>query len=261
VHVRRTSVAQHQARGGEVFIRARGRRGGFTVIDVLVTMAVIAVLISLLSPSLTSIRESARQIVCRSDVRQIGIGISMFAETHRDRVPYTVNMPTSSGGQPWETMDLRLDATGPDPGLWDGLGYLVKDELVEPAKVYYCPSHHGHHPYPDYSSAWAGRNDAIVGNFQYRPWGPGRRPSASNAMPNPTNKLSQMYPSIALVADGMRTQEDFNHRIGANVLRAGLSVEWWRDQSGRLSDGLPKDGQAPSSQSIGDAWHWLDDPS
>jgi hypothetical protein len=66
-----------------------------------------------------------------------------------------------------------------------------------------------------------------------------------------------MLPQSALVADGMRTQEDFNHRVGANVLRAGLSVDWWRASGGFVA-GLPKDGQVFTPQQMQDAWNWLD---
>ena len=258
MHERTSSVTQHKASGGRVDCSARPR--GFTLIDVLVTMAVIAVLISLLSPSLTTIREAARQVVCRSNVRQMGIGISIYADANRDSIPRSVNAPSGSFNEPWNTMDLRLDAVGSSPGDWDGLGLLARDQILEPAKLYYCPSHHGNNPYVNYSSIWAGGIDSIVGNFQYRAEGPVRTPSDSDPNPRTTTRFSQISPHVALVTDGMRTQEDFNHRIGANVLRAGLSVEWWRDHAGLLVDGLPKDDQMPTSQGMQNAWRRLDDP-
>ena len=66
-----------------------------------------------------------------------------------------------------------------------------------------------------------------------------------------------MVPQTALVADGMRTQEDFNHVVGANVLRASLSVDWWHDP-GTFAENLPKDGQTLSGEGIEHAWESLD---
>jgi hypothetical protein len=222
-------------------------------------MAVIAVLLLILSPALTSIRESARQVVCRSNVRQMGIGISLFAEEHRDLIPATANAPVGQlSGDPWQTMELRFEAVGNQPPVWDGLGHMYEDEFLPAPKIFYCPSHHGNHPFAEYAGEWSGGNGSIVGNFQYRGSGLSQRKTLSNPNPPVTAALSKMVPQTALVADGMRTQEDFNHRIGANVLRAGLSVDWWRDPGGTLIDGLPKDGQIPSPMGIQEAWYRLD---
>ncbi len=254
------SVAQLGVGGAVSRRRTRRRDQAFTLIDVLVTMAVISILISLLSPSLSSIRESARQVVCRSNVRQIGIGISMHADANKDLIPGSVNAPSLTTGQPWETMDLRLTATSTLPEHWDGLGHLYGEQTLPAAKIFYCASHHGNYPYADYAAAWGVESGSIVGNYQYRAAGLSQRAPAPNQMPELTNKLSQMAPYSSLVADGMRTQEDFNHRIGANVLRAGLSVDWWTDHSGVMEVLLPKDGQAPTDVSIRQAWEALDGP-
>ncbi len=221
-------------------------------------MAVIAVLMSIMSPALSSIRESARQVVCRSNMRQIGIGIAMYAEENRDWIPPSVNATSTITGEPWDTMDLRLDGPGPGvQGPWDGLGYMFILGYLPAPKLYYCPSHHGGHPYADYASAWGGAPDGIVGNFQYRAAGIMRKPSTALRPPT-TTYLSRMLPESALVSDGMRTQDDFNHRIGANVLRAGGSVDWWRDPGNFLS-GLPKDEAQVPPQNIQDVWLNLDE--
>jgi type II secretory pathway pseudopilin PulG len=240
----------------------RRTRRAFTLIDVLVTLAVVAILISLLLPSLGRVRETAHQVICRSNVRQIGIGISMYAEDNTDRLISSVNIATDgTTGRPWDTAALRLGVQpGNIPGRWDGLGRLYDLDYLPAPKLYYCPSHHGRNSFRDYENEWAARSPAaIYGNFQYR----GRGPLASVA-PGVTQVpqtifLSQINPSSAIVADSMRTLMDFNHRVGANVLRANNSVDWYSDNGGRFIQLLPREGENPQGNQFENLWQNLDD--
>lgn len=228
-------------------------RRGFTLIDVLVTMAVIAVLLSLLMPSFTTVRETARQVVCRSNVHQIGLGIYQFAESHEDRIPGTVFTDDPITLNPWRTMTIRRDS-----GVWDGIGHMYADEYLPAPLIFYCPSHHGTHPYRAYEDQWGGQAGEIIGNFQYRGRGPlNSNPPGQNSPT--TDILSSMRPGTALIVDGLRTQGDFNHEVGANIYRADNSVGWFSDRAGAVIAQLPKDTSINVQNSLIDqVWSELD---
>jgi prepilin-type N-terminal cleavage/methylation domain-containing protein len=221
-------------------------RRGFSLIDVLVSMAVIAILISILMPCLSSVRETARQIICRSNMRQVGYGLGFYAESHQDRLPPSVYYADLANALPLETIVLRTTN-----GQWDGLGLLYTEEIMPAPRIFYCPSHHGDHPFVACADAWNGSGE-VVGNIQYRPMGP---LGAGSGM---TDRLSLIAPGTTLLVDGLRTVEDFNHVIGANVFRADSSVSWYADRNHQVVTLLPKDGTPSNTTPVDQIWLELD---
>jgi prepilin-type N-terminal cleavage/methylation domain-containing protein/prepilin-type processing-associated H-X9-DG protein len=78
------------------------KKNAFTLIELLVVVAIIAVLISMLLPALGSARESARKVVCGSNMGQVAKAIQFYAQDNKDCLPTyegdKVGTPTSTFG-------------------------------------------------------------------------------------------------------------------------------------------------------------------
>ncbi|MFG0248490.1 MAG: DUF1559 domain-containing protein [Phycisphaeraceae bacterium JB051] len=72
---------------------SRGR--GFTLIELLVVISIVALLISILLPALSKAREAARLTQCSTNVRQVGIGMIMWAGNNKDYLPYDAQSPNT----------------------------------------------------------------------------------------------------------------------------------------------------------------------
>ena len=67
------------------------RRSGFTMIEMLIVVSIIAILIALLLPAIQSARETARRAQCANNLMQLGIAIGNYASTHSVFPPGVVN--------------------------------------------------------------------------------------------------------------------------------------------------------------------------
>ena len=63
----------------------------FSLIELLITIAVIAILAGMLLPALNSAREKAQTILCSSNFKQTGTGIMMYADDNEDQMPNAIN--------------------------------------------------------------------------------------------------------------------------------------------------------------------------
>lgn len=219
---------------------------GFTIIDILSSMAVIMVLIALLLPSLSTVRESARRVVCGSNVRQIGLGLAMYADDYDQFLPPSRFAAPSQESIHQSTLVRTVSpayATG--QSFWDGVGILYEYDYLAAPGVFYCPSHHGDHPYSRYVSRWTNLGTEIVSNYQFRV--------------GVSSFLSNANSNEALIADALRTRADFNHTVGCNFLRRDLSATWYTDSMGTIIANLPAtEADSQSAGRVAQAWEILD---
>jgi prepilin-type N-terminal cleavage/methylation domain-containing protein/prepilin-type processing-associated H-X9-DG protein len=78
------------------------RQRGFTLVELLVVIGIIALLMSILLPTLNKARESAKKVQCQSNLRQIGQAFVMYSNANKGKLPYSSwNDATKLDPQDW----------------------------------------------------------------------------------------------------------------------------------------------------------------
>lgn len=96
------------------------KRDAFTLVELLVVIGIIAVLIGILMPALSKAREQSQRTKCLSNIRQLGIGLVMYAAEYRDSCPLGAVITSVPAGS-----TLRNNPTVPVTGINIGDGQLA----------------------------------------------------------------------------------------------------------------------------------------
>lgn len=127
----------------------RRRNIGFTLVELLVVIGIIALLISILIPALSGAKKQANDVKCKSNLRQIGQALMLYGNNNNGYIIPSYHMTGVTGGA-----DVPLDGWAP---IMDRDKYIRGDRSLDPT-VFLCPET------MDIEGAAAGQTGTGVGN-------------------------------------------------------------------------------------------------
>ncbi|MEZ6106005.1 MAG: DUF1559 domain-containing protein [Pirellulaceae bacterium] len=245
-------------------------RGGFTLIELLVVIAIIGILTALLLPAVQMAREAARRTQCGNHLRQIGIALHLYHDTHGSLPPGYASQPTRDGTVPpgveidpatwdagpgWAWASFLLPYVEQQPldqqlnrslAVWDN---LHQAEVETPLVVFRCPSTSGPRgPVEVMNEAGEpmtrfgrplllGRSDYVASHGQESCWG---EAGASLEATIFVNIYTGQTTTVRVEGDASRVADGpffRNSRVGLSQVTDGLTnTIFIGEHSSRLSD-------------------------
>ena len=152
------------------------RLRGFSLIELLVVISIVAVLIGLLLPTLQGARDAARRLVCLSNQRQIGIGFTAYTFDFKDHIPPMTSRRGADGRPRLSDVTLThlaFEADVSGVSAVHGQGAIARGARIDVPGVFYCPSQTS----PAWTlavnrAAWKGQpaaNATVRTGYQYVP--------------------------------------------------------------------------------------------
>lgn len=211
------------------------KRNGFTLIELLVVIAIIAILAAILFPVFTQAKAAAKQAVCISNMKQIGIAIALYRTDADDYWPPAANATPAGPGfnpqQPW----IGYDNSGPLNNAWYGDVSQAATNPIRPGaidpylknhQIKKCPmTHHATQTalaynwfYPSISSPYYTTNPQAAG----AEYGPGSR----SCFMNPLGFIECEAVSDTEIEDPAGTLAIWEHESFAPVCNFLQSHDW-----------------------------------
>ncbi|MEE9365953.1 MAG: prepilin-type N-terminal cleavage/methylation domain-containing protein [Dehalococcoidales bacterium] len=105
---------------------------GFTLIELLVVIAIIALLLAILVPSLNKVKEKAKEVICRTHLRGVGMALLLYLEDYDGRAYNS----SSNNRHYWYNANGTL--RNPNSNCYWGVAYV---KYAEDPKVFGCPTY------------------------------------------------------------------------------------------------------------------------
>jgi hypothetical protein len=215
----------------------------FSLVELVIALAVALILTSLLLPCLSQVREHAHRLMCSSNLRQLGLAFAMYDRDYDD-LPFSCELDKNRYGE------LMVARVVDGEASWDGLGLLYSGGYCRAPECFYCPSHTGTHTADRYDWRHEDVVTRIYTNYHY---------SGHVYWTDSTRKRSLEEGLKLVLATDALSQADWNHRVGMNMLRGDGSVRWLDDTS---ADGfvnrLPVAAGAPPPPGFRLIWRELE---
>ena len=152
---------------------------GFTLVELLVVIGIIAVLVSMLLPALGKAREAANRAACLSNLRQAHQMLAMYATQYKDQIPLGISGGGTSaagianGSNYWLTRPATAAFKDPDTDRvrFFGMGFMIKTRILNEGsgRVFYCPSSTDrHHGYDMDANPWKPWNLGARASYSWR---------------------------------------------------------------------------------------------
>ncbi|HEY1717426.1 MAG TPA: prepilin-type N-terminal cleavage/methylation domain-containing protein [Verrucomicrobiae bacterium] len=142
-------------------------RRAFTLIELLVVIAIIAILAALLLPALSAAKAKARQSTCLNNLKQVTLGIHLYAGDHDDTLPgivITNDMPWSYQWRFFKELTKSYDGLNGPSSPQDKLFACPADTFyylnANPTPLLHTSMHDD--PWADYSSYWFSRLNLVT---------------------------------------------------------------------------------------------------